>query len=107
MPRRTGTGDAASILQTRYVKGDREREDLLEAERVNAEVAQRIHDLRTQAGLTQTELAAMVGTTQSAISRLEDADYQGHSLSMLTRIARALDHRVTVTITPRTSAAAG
>ena len=42
---------------------------------------------RTEAGLSQKELAEMIGTTQSVISRLEDADYEGHSLSMLSRIA--------------------
>ena len=49
-----------------------------------------VHDLRTQAGLTQKELAARIGTTPSVISRLEDADYGGHSLSMLRRIAAAV-----------------
>jgi glycine/serine hydroxymethyltransferase len=65
-----------------------------------AEVAQLIHDLRTQAGLSQKELADAIGTTQSVISRLEDADYSGHSLTMLNRIAGALNQRLTVTMTP-------
>jgi hypothetical protein len=30
------------------------------------------------------------------ICRLEDADYEGHSLTMLYRIAAALNHRVEV-----------
>lgn len=53
-----------------------------------------IHEARTAAGLTQKQLAAMVGTDQSVISRLEDADYRGHSLSLLSRIAAALGKRV-------------
>jgi transcriptional regulator with XRE-family HTH domain len=68
----------------------------LEVERVNAEVARTIYELRKKAGLTQKELAQMVGTTQSVISRLEDADYEGHSLSMLHRIAMALNRRLSV-----------
>jgi transcriptional regulator with XRE-family HTH domain len=54
-------------------------------------MARKIYDLRTKAGLTQQELAARVGTTRSAISRLEDADYNGHLPSMLKRIAEALE----------------
>ena len=52
--------------------------------------------MRTEAGLTQSQLAGLVGTTQSVISRLEDSDYDGHSLSMLTRIAEALHKKVSV-----------
>ena len=52
-------------------------------------MARQIHDLRVQAGLTQRELAARAGTTASAICRLEDADYNSHSPSMLKRIADA------------------
>lgn len=46
-----------------------------------------VREMRERAGLTQVELAQRVGTTQSAIARLEDAEYRGHSLSMLERIA--------------------
>ncbi len=37
-----------------------------------------------------------VGTKQSAIARLEDADYDGHSLSMLQKIAGALNQKVEI-----------
>jgi transcriptional regulator with XRE-family HTH domain len=86
------------ILRRRYVDGDAERLASLEEERLHARVARRIYDLRTRAGLTQAELAARVDTTQSAISRLEDADYEGHSLSMLRRIAEALGTRMNVNL---------
>ena len=46
-----------------------------------------VREMREDAGLTQTELAKKVGTTQSVIARLEDAEYTGHSLTMLERIA--------------------
>ena len=36
------------------------------------------------------ELADRIGTHQSVIARLEDADYDGHSLSMLWKIADAI-----------------
>lgn len=48
-----------------------------------------VREMRENAGLTQTELARKVGTTQSVIARLEDAEYTGHSLTMLERIATA------------------
>ena len=46
-----------------------------------------VREMREDAELTQTELAKKVGTTQSVIARLEDAEYTGHSLTMLERIA--------------------
>jgi ribosome-binding protein aMBF1 (putative translation factor) len=48
-----------------------------------------VREMREDAGLTQDELAKKVGTTQSAIARLEDTEYTGHSLTMLERIAMA------------------
>lgn len=68
--------------------------ELLRQARLNAELAQKIYDLRQQAGLTQSQLARRVGTTASVISRLEDADYEGHSLTMLQRIAAAVGKKV-------------
>jgi transcriptional regulator with XRE-family HTH domain len=67
--------------------------DLAEAvkgESFNADIAQKVYDLRTEAQITQKQLAEMVGTQQSVISRIEDADYDGHSLNLLCRIADAL-----------------
>lgn len=90
------TAKTFDILHRRYIGEDTERQVSLEVERVNAEVARTIYELRKKAGLTQKELAQMVGTTQSVISRLEDADYEGHSLSMLHRIAMALNRRLSV-----------
>ena len=48
-----------------------------------------VREMREDAGLTQAELAKKVGTAQSVIARLEGAQYTGHSLSMLERIAAA------------------
>ena len=68
----------------------------MEEERARLDIARQIYDLRTTAGLTQRDLASLVGTSHSAIARLEDADYEGHSMTMLRRIARALGKRVEV-----------
>jgi ribosome-binding protein aMBF1 (putative translation factor) len=48
-----------------------------------------VRELREDAGFTQAELAKKTGTTQSVIARLEDAEYGGQSLKMLSRIAAA------------------
>ena len=90
--------DAVKILHNRYIKNDAARNASLEKERVNAQVARSIYELRQDAGLSQEELAKLIDTTQSVISRLEDADYDGHSLSMLQRIAKALSCRLRVSL---------
>lgn len=64
------------------------------------DVAIQIVAMRENAGLTQAQLARRVGTTQQQISRLEGAGYEGHSLSMLRRIAKVLDARVRVSFEP-------
>jgi ribosome-binding protein aMBF1 (putative translation factor) len=74
--------DAVGILHRRYIGDDAERKASLQTERINAEVARMVYELRQDAGLTQKELAELIGTTQSVISGLEDADYEGHSLSI-------------------------
>ncbi|MGH9561337.1 MAG: helix-turn-helix domain-containing protein [Terracidiphilus sp.] len=73
---------------------------LTEEARVNAAVAQLIYAVRTKAGLSQAQLAERIGTKQSVISRLEDADYEGHSLSMLQRIASALGQCLEIRFLP-------
>ena len=100
MPHKKKTTDGLKILHNRYVKGDPKRLAAIERERQKAEIAIEIFDLRQRAGLTQKQLADKIGTTQSVISRLEDADYRGHSLEMLRRIAEALNCRLEVHITP-------
>ena len=78
-----------------------EMQRLFEEEVANREVAHKIYQLRTKAGISQAELARRVGTTQSVISRLEDADYDGHSLAMLNRIAAAMKQRIEIRFVPR------
>ena len=70
----------------------------------NAEIARKIYDLRKAAGLSQRALAELVGTTASVICRLEDADYEGHSLAMLQRIASAVNKRVEIRFVSRQTA---
>ena len=62
------------------------------------DVALQIAALREQAGLSQAELARKLKTSQQQISRLESPGYEGHSLSMLRRVAEVLHARVRVVI---------
>src|SRR5690349_10855571 len=89
------TTDALTILDRMAGKNPRVQH-LADQARVNAAVAQLIYSARTDAGLSQAELAEKIGTKQSVISRLEDADYEDHSLTMLHRIAVALGQRLEI-----------
>ena len=93
------TSDAVKILDQMAGKDGALRR-LSDEARLNALVAQLIYEARTTADLTQKGLADLIGTTQSVIARLEDADYDGHSLSMLQRIASALHKRVEIRFVP-------
>jgi len=99
MPKKTTT-DALAILAA-IAGPDPKWKQAVEEEVANREVAQKIYVLRQHAGLSQAELARRIGTTQSVISRLEDADYEGHSLAMLNRIAAAMERRVEIRFVPR------
>ena len=93
------TKNALRILD-RITGDDPDLKQMIEEETINAQVARMIYEVRTRAGLTQQELARLVGTKQPVIARLEDADYEGHSLSMLQRIATALNQRLEIHLVP-------
>jgi ribosome-binding protein aMBF1 (putative translation factor) len=93
------TSDAIKIIN-KITSSDPELEAMVESASINAEVAQVIYSARTSSGLTQKQLAELVGTKQPVIARLEDADYEGHSLSMLQKIAHALNQRVVIQLAP-------
>jgi ribosome-binding protein aMBF1 (putative translation factor) len=98
--KRRPTTDAVEILHRRYYAGKPERLAALEKARADDHVARKIVALRTEAGLSQRQLARLIGTTASVICRLEDADYEGHSLAMLNRIAGALNRRLEIRFVP-------
>ena len=64
------------------------------------DVALQITTLREKAGLSQKDLARKLKTSQQNISRLESPAYEGHSLSMLRRVAEALGAQVRVILEP-------
>jgi ribosome-binding protein aMBF1 (putative translation factor) len=108
MPRTT---NAVAILRSRLCKNEtptraEERQSRVDRYYTDMLVGQAIYDLREAAGLTQAELARLLDTSPSTISRLEDADYHGHSLSMLRRVADALGKRIEFRFVDKGSGAA-
>ncbi len=95
------TTSAVKILRKRTADKPELRR-IVARERRNLKVASLVYEARTTARLTQKDLATKIGTQQSVIARIEDADYRGgHSLSMLDRIAEVLDLELTVEFKPR------
>ncbi len=94
------SSDAFELIYSRYIKDDPARVASFQEELTKAEIAREIYDLRDQAGLTQEQLAALVGTTESVIDDIEEADYEGDFLAMASRIATALHRRVEVRLVP-------
>ena len=89
------TSDAIELMNKWY-GGDEEWDQMLVEERLKAQVGQVVCDLRTEAGLSQEALAKLAGTSQSIVSRVENADYEGSALEMLYRICLALHRQVKV-----------
>jgi ribosome-binding protein aMBF1 (putative translation factor) len=94
------TTDGLKILKNLNGKDEEIKAGIAHA-KFNFEVAQLIYDARAAAGLSQRELATLIGSKQPVIARLEDADYEGHSLTMLQRIATALEQRLELRFVPK------
>ena len=92
--------DALQELYDELIGDDPKKRADHEEALVNVKAAQLLYDMRTTAVLSQRELAKRVGTTASVICRLEDADYSGHTLQMLNRIASALGRRIELHAVP-------
>ncbi len=89
------TSDAVELMNKWY-GGDAEWEQMLVDERLRVQVGQIVYDLRIEAGLSQEALAKLAGTSQSIISRVENADYEGSALEMLYRVCSALHRQISV-----------
>jgi ribosome-binding protein aMBF1 (putative translation factor) len=89
------TRDFAKVIQVKLAANP-DLAEAIESESFDADVARKIYEARMAAGLTQKQLAERVNTQQSVISRIEDADYDRHSLVLLKRIARALGLKLRV-----------
>lgn len=96
------TRDFSQVIENELAKNP-DLAALVEEEAFKADVATEIYKARKVAGLTQRQLAERIGTHQSVIARLESADYDGHSLTMLRKIASALNQRLKVSFHSETN----
>ncbi|MBE0427610.1 MAG: helix-turn-helix transcriptional regulator [Nitrospirae bacterium] len=65
-------------------------------ERQALKLAIKIAKLREKKGLSQEQLAKLMGTSQQAISRIESGEYEGFTLKTLEKIAEATGTRVKI-----------
>ena len=79
------------ILESKPKWEDKEYRQAYMESAVHQTIAWQIRINRERRGMTQGELAKRAGTHQSAISRAEDTEYEGHSLATLRKIANAFD----------------
>ena len=86
------TFDAVEILNQKLGNTADIREQIAKAS-ISLQVSELIYQARTDAGLTQKQIADLIGTQQSVIAHLEDSDYDGDSLNMLHKIAVALNNK--------------
>lgn len=91
---RKKTTDALAILHARYVRGNAEAEAELERARERLRVSMQLQEMREREGLTQQEVADRAGTSRSVIARLEQPDYEQHTLSTLRKVAGAMGYDV-------------
>ena len=65
-------------------------------ERQALKLAMKIAELREKKGLSQQQLAELMGTSQQAISRIESGEYEGFTLKTLEKIAAATGMRIKI-----------
>lgn len=97
------TRSAKEILNRRFYEGHPQRIEQRAQIHRNMALGMKIRRLREDLGWTQRELAKRIGTQPSAISRIEDADYDGHSVALLAKVAEALDMMLIIDFEPRHS----
>ena len=98
----TPTTDAVTIIHRRFIEGRPELEAYLVEELERILIGNQIYDLRTQSGMTQAALARKAGTKAAEIDRLENADYEGHPLPLLRKIAAVFGKRIEINFVPQT-----
>lgn len=89
----TKTQDALEIIYKRF-GGYPGFEEGVESARFELMIGQIVYDARIEAGLSQAQLAEKAETNEETVARVEEADCEELSLSLLNRIANALNKKI-------------
>ena len=65
-------------------------------ERQALKLALKIAKLREKKGVSQQQMAKLMGTSQQAVSRIESGEYEGFTLKTLEKIAEATGTKVKI-----------
>ena len=93
------TSDAVEILMN-IIRDDPEAQQMVREAEWQCMAAQMVYDTRTQAGLSQKELAERAGVEADVIAQIEDADYEEPIMPILQRIAENLHCRLELHLVP-------
>ena len=96
---KTETSSATAILRDQLSR-DPELATLVEEERRRLQLAEKIRSARQEVGLTQAQVAEQIGTTQSAVARLESGEYERLSIRTLIKVATVLHRRINLEMVP-------
>jgi ribosome-binding protein aMBF1 (putative translation factor) len=94
------TSDALKIINS-MMKNDPELQEMVRESSISAQVADIVYQTRESAGLSQEQLAALVGINPSVIAKLEDAEDLVDCLSILAKITVALDRHLEIRLIPK------
>lgn len=95
--------ESASLqhLYDKYVDGKAELETIFDEELSSAKLAHQLYMLRKRSKLVQAQVAELADTSTSVISRLENPEYDGHSLTTLKKVAAIYGHEVRLQFVPK------
>jgi ribosome-binding protein aMBF1 (putative translation factor) len=99
------TSDALKIINS-MMKNDPELQEMVRESSISAQVADIVYQARESAGLSQEQLAELVGINPSVIAKLEDAEDLVDCLSILAKITVALDWHLEIRLIPKNVALA-
>ncbi len=99
--KRKTTTNALEIIDRRHFRGRPQMERLLDQARERLKVSEQLYYLRQAQGLTQGELAERAKTSRTVITRLENSNYDRHTLSTLCKVAGAMGHEVHIHFVPK------
>jgi DNA-binding XRE family transcriptional regulator len=86
----------ASDLMNKWYGGDSEWDQMVFEEEIKARIGQMIYDLRTEAKLSQANLAKMIHKTQAMVSKVENGDYGGDYFSLLLKVCFVLKKKIEI-----------